>query len=99
MKQYTDADIVLRIEGAAEELAKAKKVVLTVERGSNQVTKDATIDGDTVAIHLTPEDTVTLGTGLASCEMTMVTADGMVAKSSTVRVNVSDAVLEEVPSV
>lgn len=98
MKEYTDADIALRIEGASEELASAQKVVITVERGSSQVTKDAEIVGDVATIHLTPADTETLGTGNASAELTLVTADGMVRKSNTVRFAIRDAVLEEVPN-
>lgn len=96
MKEYTDADITIQIPDYADVLAAANKIIISVrDQKGDILNRDATVDEDTVSIHLSPEDFNTLKPGIIEIEASIFDSDGLVAKTETVK----DKILPSVASV
>lgn len=100
MKAYTTPEVRMQLEGAQDILANAEKIILTAESGKAEIDRvgpsdELTVEGDTIIVRYTQEETVSLGVGDIRFEATVKLADGTVVKSTTVSVKMGVAVREE----
>lgn len=96
MKEYTDSDFVIRIPGAADDLARAQKVVLYIVGKNGSFEREPVIDGELIKTSFTPQDTATLGTGYVNCEVTIKLENGKQLKTNTVGFQLQEALLDRV---
>lgn len=71
MKQYTTPTVRITIPGREDLLEVADSVIVTASDGTLDIDMTPTIDGDTVTVTLTEEQTATLSVGPILFEVTI----------------------------
>lgn len=97
IKEYTTPTIDISLDGAHEALANAARVIVTL-KGRQTIEKEPAIDRSILSVSLTQEETAILGVGPVLIEATILTQDGCVLKSDTIRTTIDAAVRKEVTS-
>jgi hypothetical protein len=99
LKQYTTPTITITIEGASEILANADRVIVTFARNRYLYDLDGIVDGDTVTVSLTQEQTATLK-GSIQVEVSVVTKNDNgslnIIKSETMTMEVEPSIKQEI---
>ena len=94
-KEYTTPSIDIALDGAQDVLNDAKKVIVTI-KGRQTIEKTPTIDRGILSFKLTQSETAILGVGAVHIEVTVLTKDDYVVKSSTVKTTIEAAIRREV---
>lgn len=94
IKEYTTPTIDIALEGAADALACAQSVIVTL-KGRQTIEKVPVIDRSILTVSLTQQETAILGVGTILIEVTLLTDAGVVLKSSTVKTTIEAAVRKE----
>lgn len=94
-KEYTTPTIDIALEGAQEAIAAAQKIIVTL-KGRQTLEKIPVVDRSILSISLTQQETAILGVGTVLIEVTLLTVDGVVLKSNTIKTTIDAAVRKEV---
>jgi len=94
-KEYTTPMIDIALDGAQEALRDAVKVIVTI-KGRQTIEKEPTIDRGILSFSLKQEETAILGVGTVLMEVSILTKDGYVMKSNTVKSTIEAALRREV---
>ena len=94
-KEYTTPMIDIALDGAQEALRDAAKVIVTI-KGRQTIEKEPIIDRGILSFALKQEETAILGVGTLLMEVTILTKDGFVLKSNTVKTTIEAALRKEV---
>ena len=94
IKEYTTPTIDIALEGAQDLLKDAARVVVTV-KGRQVIEKAPTVDRGILSFSLTQEETAILGVGTVQMEVSILTADGYVLKSNTIKTTIEAALRRE----
>ena len=94
-KEYTTPMIDIALDGAQEALRDAVKVIVTI-KGRQTIEKEPIIDRGILSFALKQEETAILGVGTVLMEVTILTKDGYVLKSNTVKTTIEAALRREV---
>lgn len=94
-KEYTTPMIDIALDGAQEALRDAEKVIVTI-KGRQTIEKEPIIDRGILSFGLKQEETAILGVGTVLMEVTILTKDGYVLKSNTVKTTIEAAIRREV---
>lgn len=94
-KEYTTPMIDIALDGAQEALRDAVKVIVTI-KGRQTIEKEPTIDRGILSFALKQEETAILGVGTVLMEVSILTKDGYVLKSNTVKTTIEAALRREV---
>lgn len=95
MKEYTTPSIDIALDGAYDVLAHAERVVVTL-KGRQVIEKEPTVDKTILSISLTQQETALLGAGILLIEVTILTKDGSVLKSDTIKTTIEASLRREV---
>lgn len=95
IKEYTTPMIDIALEGAQDLLRDASRVIVTI-KGRQTIEKTPAIDRGILSFSLTQEETAILGVGTVMMEVTVMTADGYVLKSNTIKSTIEAAIRREV---
>lgn len=93
-KEYTTPMIDIALDGAQDLLKDAARVVVTI-KGRQTIEKEPTIDRGILSFSLTQEETAILGVGTVQMEVSILTVDGYVLKSNTVKTTIEAALRRE----
>ena len=94
-KEYTTPMIDIALDGAQEALRDAVKVIVTI-KGRQTIEKEPAIDRGILSFTLKQEETAILGVGTVLMEVSILTKDGYVMKSNTVKTTIEAAIRREV---
>ena len=94
-KEYTTPMIDIALDGAQDALRDAVKVIVTI-KGRQTIEKEPTIDRGILSFSLKQEETAILGVGTVLMEVSILTKDGYVLKSNTVKTTIEAALRREV---
>ena len=94
MKEYTTPTIDIALEGAADALADAQAIIVTL-KGRQTIEKTPSVDRSILSITLTQQETAILGVGTVLIEVTILTVGGAVLKSDTIKTTIQAAVRKE----
>lgn len=94
-KEYTTPMIDIALDGAQEALRDAVKVIVTI-KGRQTIEKEPVIDRGILSFSLKQEETAILGVGTVLMEVSILTKDGYVLKSNTVKSTIEAAIRREV---
>lgn len=95
IKEFTTPMIDIALEGAQDLLRDARRVIVTI-KGRQTVEKTPAIDRGILSFSLTQEETAILGVGTVQMEVTVLTVDGYVLKSNTIKSTIEAAIRREV---
>ena len=95
IKEYTTPMIDIALENAQDVLRDASRVVVTI-KGRQTIEKEPAIDRGILSFSLTQEETAILGVGTVMMEVTVLTVDGYVLKSNTIKSTIEAALRREV---
>ncbi len=93
-KEYTPPMIDIPLDGAQDLLKDAARVVVTI-KGRQVIEKTPTIDRGILSFSLTQEETAILGVGTVQMEVSILTVDGYVLKSNTIKTTIEAALRRE----
>lgn len=94
MKEYTTPTIDIALEGAADAIADAQAIIVTL-KGRQTIEKTPGVDRSILSITLTQQETAILGVGTVLIEVTILTVGGAVLKSDTIKTTIQAAVRKE----
>ena len=94
MKEYTTPTIDIALEGAADAIADAQAIIVTL-KGRQIIEKTPGVDRSILSITLTQQETAILGVGTVLIEVTILTVGGAVLKSDTIKTTIQAAVRKE----
>lgn len=94
-KEYTTPMIDIALDGGQDVLNDAQKVLVTV-KGRQTIEKKPIIDRGIISFSLTQSETAILGVGTVLIEVTILTKDNYVLKSSTIKTTIEAAIRREV---
>lgn len=94
-KEYTTPMIDIALDGAQDALRDAEKVIVTI-KGRQTIEKEPIIDRGILSFSLKQEETAILGVGTVLMEVSILTKDGYVLKSNTVKTTIEAAIRREV---
>ena len=94
-KEYTTPMIDIALDGAQDALRDAVKVIVTI-KGRQTIEKEPIIDRGILSFALKQEETAILGVGTVLMEVSILTKDGYVLKSNTVKTTIEAALRREV---
>lgn len=94
-KEYTTPMIDIALDGAQEALRDAVKVIVTI-KGRQTIEKEPVIDRGILSFALKQEETAILGVGTVLMEVSILTKDGYVLKSCTIKTTIEAAIRREV---
>ena len=94
MKEYTPPTIDIALEGAADAIADAQAIIVTL-KGRQTIEKTPGVDRSILSITLTQQETAILGVGTVLIEVTILTVGGAVLKSDTIKTTIQAAVRKE----
>ena len=94
MKEYTTPTIDIALEGAADAIADAQAIIVTL-KGRQTIEKTPGVDRSILSITLTQQETAILGVGTVLIEVTILTVGGAVLKSDTIQTTIQAAVRKE----
>lgn len=95
MKQYTTPTVRITIPQREDLLSVADTIIVTASDGTTDIDLEPTIDGDTVTVTLTEQQTTQLEVGPILFEVTIKWGE-QVFKTKTVKTRMEEAVREEV---
>ena len=95
IKEYTTPMIDIALENSQDILRDASRVIVTI-KGRQTIEKTPAIDRGILSFSLTQEETAILGVGTVQMEVTVLTVDGHVLKSSTIKTSIEAAIRREV---
>ena len=84
----------IALDGAQEVLKDAARVIVTI-KGRQTIEKEPTIDRGILSFSLTQEETAILGVGTVQMEVSILTVDGYVLKSNTIKTTIEAAIRRE----
>lgn len=93
-KEYTTPMIDIALDGAQDLLKDAARVIVTI-KGRQIIEKTPTIDRGILSFTLTQEETAILGVGTVQMEVSILTVDGYVLKSNTIKTSIEAALRRE----
>lgn len=85
----------IALDGAQDALRDAEKVIVTI-KGRQTIEKEPIIDRGILSFSLKQEETAILGVGTVLMEVSILTKDGYVLKSNTVKTTIEAAIRREV---
>ena len=94
-KEYTTPMIDIALDGAQDALRDAEKVIVTI-KGRQTIEKEPIIDRGILSFSLKQEETAIFGVGTVLMEVSILTKDGYVLKSNTVKTTIEAAIRREV---
>lgn len=94
-KEYTTPMIDIALDGAQEALRDAVKVIVTI-KGRQTIEKEPVIDRGILSFALKQEETAILGVGTILMEVSILTKDGYVLKTNTIKTTIEAAIRREV---
>lgn len=84
----------IALDGAQDLLKDAARVIVTI-KGRQIIEKTPTIDRGILSFTLTQEETAILGVGTVQMEVSILTVDGYVLKSNTIKTSIEAALRRE----
>lgn len=91
MKQFTTPTISVRLDDSPDLIDSIVKANITISDGKATIDKEATLDGNSLSVRLTQEETGKL-LGSIKIEVTVLLDDGNVIKSPTLATTIAAAV-------
>lgn len=84
----------IALDGAQDLLKDAARIIVTI-KGRQIIEKTPTIDRGILSFTLTQEETAILGVGTVQMEVSILTVDGYVLKSNTIKTSIEAALRRE----